>query len=289
MPAPSRSRTVRLPFRPPFDVNTLLSFLGGRAIAGVEEVVNDAYRRAVRTADGPAVVTLTPASDRVRLRVLPERGDPSLRRAAHDAFDLDADPSAIDAVLSADPALAPLVARRPGIRVPGTFDGFELVIRAIYGQQVSVAGARTSLGRLAATFGTPLERADGSVTHLFPSPKQVAAIPLEDLGMPRARAETIRRIAELVDAGGLRLDGTQPAEETLAALGEIRGIGPWTLAYVAMRALRDRDAFIAGDLGVQRSAVALGLPSSPTELTAHAERWRPFRAYAVMHLWLAGE
>lgn len=279
---------MRLPFRPPFDVNRLLSFLGVRAIAGVEEVVNDAYRRAVRTAHGPAVVTLTPAADHVRLRITPAIGDPPLRRAARDAFDLDADPSAIDAVLSADPALAPLVARRPGIRVPGTFDGFELVIRAIYGQQVSVAGARTSLGRLAATFGTPLERADGGVTRLFPSAKQVAAIPLEDLGMPRARAATIRRVAELVDAGEVRLDGTQPAEETLATLGEIRGIGPWTLAYVAMRALRERDAFIVGDLGVLRSAAALGLPSSPKELTGHAERWRPFRAYAVMQLWLAG-
>ncbi|HEX5937539.1 MAG TPA: AlkA N-terminal domain-containing protein [Actinomycetota bacterium] len=277
-----------LPFWSHFDADTLLSFLGGRAIAGVEEVVGGAYRRAVRSADGPAVVTMAPAPGHVRLRVAPAIGDPLVRRAARDAFDLDADPAEIDAVLSADPTLAPLVARRPGIRVPGTFDGFEVLIRAIYGQQVSVAGARTSLGRLAATFGTPLERTGGGVTHLFPSPKQIASIPLEDLGMPRARGATIRRVAELVDAGELRLDRTQPAEQTLAALAEVRGIGPWTLAYVAMRALRDRDAFIAGDLGVRRSAAAIGLPSSPKELTAHAERWRPFRAYAVMHLWHAG-
>jgi AraC family transcriptional regulator, regulatory protein of adaptative response / DNA-3-methyladenine glycosylase II len=284
----TRPRTVRLPFRRPFAAETLLAFLGGRAIGGVEEVVDGAYRRAVRTADGPAVVTMTPAPDHVRLRVVPTAGDPLLRRAARDALDLDAEPSKVDAVLSSDAVLAPLVARRQGIRVPGTFDGFELLIRGIYGQQVSVAGARTSLGRLAATFGTPLDRADGGVTHLFPSPKQIAAIPLEDLGMPRARAATIRRVAELVDAGELHLDGTQAAETTLATLGEVRGIGPWTLAYVAMRALRDRDAFIAGDLGVGRSAAALGLPSSPKELAAHAERWRPFRAYAVMHLWHAG-
>ena len=283
----ARPGTVRIPFRPPFAADTLLSFLGSRAIAGVEEVLEGAYRRTVRTADGPAIVELVPTPDHVRLSLSPFEDGPELQRVARDAFDLDADPSVIDAALSADPALAPLVAARPGIRVPGTFDGFELLIRAIYGQQVSVAGARTSLGRLASTFGTPLERADGGVTHLFPSPKQVAAVPLEAFGMPRSRAETIRTVAELVDAGELHLDRTGPTERTLATLGEVRGIGPWTLAYVAMRALGDRDAFIAGDLGVRKGAAALGLPSSPKELIAHAERWRPWRAYAVMHLWHA--
>jgi AraC family transcriptional regulator, regulatory protein of adaptative response / DNA-3-methyladenine glycosylase II len=280
------STTVRLPFRRPFAAETLLPFLSSRAIAGVEGVVDGSYRRAVRTGDGPAVVTMTPTPNHIRLSVTPARGS-ELERAARDAFDLDADPSVIDGVLAADPALAPLVADRPGIRVPGTFDGFELVTRAIYGQQVSVAGARTSLGRLAARFGTRLEPGEAGVTHLFPSPEQVAAIPLGAFGMPRNRAATIRRVAELVDAGELRLDGTEPAERTLATLADVRGIGPWTLAYVAMRALGDRDAFIAGDLGVRRAAAALGLPSSPKELIAHAERWRPWRAYAVLHLWHA--
>jgi AraC family transcriptional regulator of adaptative response / DNA-3-methyladenine glycosylase II len=280
--------TTRLPFRPPLAAETLLPFLGSRAIAGVEEVADGSYRRAVRIEDGPAVVTITPTGNHVRMDVTSTDANAKLRRAARDAFDLDADPAVIDDVLSADPALAPLVAVRPGIRVPGTFDGFELLIRAIYGQQVSVAGARTSLGRLATTFGTPLERPQNGVTHLFPSPGQVAAIPLEAFGMPRTRATTIRTVAELADAGELRLDGTEPAERTLASLAEIRGIGPWTLAYVAMRALGDRDAFIAGDLGVRKAALMLAIPSSPKELIAHAERWRPWRAYAVLHLWHAG-
>lgn len=279
---------TRLPFRPPFAAGTLLPFLGSRAISGVEEVADGAYRRTVRIEDEPTIVTLSPTANHVELSVTDSDAGPALQRTARDAFDLDAEPTVIDAALSADPALAPLVAARPGLRVPGTFDGFELVIRAIYGQQVSVAGARTSLGRLATTFGPPLERPAGGVTHLFPSATQVAAIPLESFGMPRTRAATIRRVAELVDAGELRLDGTEPAERTLATLAEVRGIGPWTLAYVAMRALGDRDAFIAGDLGVRRAAAELSLPSSPKELIAHAERWRPWRAYAVIHLWHAG-
>jgi AraC family transcriptional regulator of adaptative response / DNA-3-methyladenine glycosylase II len=203
------------------------------------------------------------------------------------ALDLDADPEAIDEGLSSDPRLAPLVARLPGIRVPGTFDGFELVVRAIFGQQVSVAGARTSLGRLVTTAGTPLERPDEAITHLFPTAEQVAELPPEAFGMPRARAETIRRVAALVSDGQLDLSGDAPREETLSALGELPGIGPWTLAYVAMRALRDPDAFIAGDLGVRKGCEALGLGATPNAILERAERWRPWRAYAVMHLWHA--
>ena len=258
-----------------------------RAVPGVEEVVAGAYRRSVRTEAGPAIVTAKLGPNHVALTVTAEPDTGGLRAAARDAFDLDADTEAIDAVLSADPALRPLVARRPGIRVPGTFDGFELLIRAIYGQQVSVAGARTSLGRLATRFGTPLEERDGGVTHLFPSPAQLVAVRPEDLGMPRARAATIRRVAELVETGQLHLDRKAPRDETLATLEAVPGIGPWTLAYVAMRALRDPDAFIVGDLGVRKGAAAIGLPSSSRELLGHAERWRPWRAYAAVHLWHA--
>jgi AraC family transcriptional regulator of adaptative response / DNA-3-methyladenine glycosylase II len=283
----SGTRPIRLTSRSPLASEDLLSFLGARAVPGVEQVAAGAYRRSVRRAAGSSVVTARLERDHVTLTVAPDVDTADLREAARDAFDLDADTEAIDAVLSADPALRALVARRPGIRVPGTFDGFELLIRAIYGQQVSVAGARTSLGRLAARFGTPLEEPDGGVTHLFPSPAQVAPIAPAELGMPRTRAATIRRVAELVESGELCLDRGTPPDETLATLDTVPGIGPWTLAYVAMRALRDPDAFIAGDLGVRRGAAALGLPSSPRELLAHAERWRPWRAYAVMHLWRA--
>jgi AraC family transcriptional regulator of adaptative response / DNA-3-methyladenine glycosylase II len=166
-------------------------------------------------------------------------------------------------------------------------DGFELVVRAIFGQQVSLLGARTSLARYAARFATPLDPPIARVSQLVPRADQVAEIPPEGFGMPRARADTIRRVAELVNDGSLDLSDDAPMEETLHILGEVRGIGPWTLAYVAMRALRDPDAFIAGDLGVRKGFEALGLPATTKELSQRAERWRPWRAYAVMHLWHA--
>jgi AraC family transcriptional regulator, regulatory protein of adaptative response / DNA-3-methyladenine glycosylase II len=281
------TRSFRLPFRTPFARDTLLSFLGARAVSGIEEVRDGTYVRSVRQPGGAAVVAMTPRSDHIALRVSSE-GSPDLeglRDRARRAFDLDAEAYAIDAALAADPTMTSLVARIPGIRVPGTFDGFELVVRAIFGQQVSVAGARTSLGRLVAAAGTPLERPSGGITHLFPIAEAVAELPPEAFGMPRARAETIRGVAELVAGGVLDLSGDAPLEETLGRLGDVPGIGPWTLAYVAMRALRDPDAFMAGDLGVRKGFDALGLESTRTAMLARAERWRPWRAYAVMHLW----
>lgn len=286
--APSE-HPLRLPYRAPLATDTILSFLAARAVPGVEEVRDGAYRRAVRQPGGGAVVAMNLLRDHVAVHVsgadTPDLED--IARSARRAFDLDADPVAIDQALARDPNLAPLVRRLPGIRVPGTFDGFELVVRAIFGQQVSVAGARTSLGRFAQRFGKPLDRPSGSITHLFPTAEQVADLPPEAFGMPRGRAETIRRVAELVARGELDLSGNAAPGETLRILSEIRGIGPWTLEYVAMRAFRDPDAFMAGDLGVRKGFEALGLPTAPTEVLARAERWRPWRAYAVMHLWHA--
>lgn len=279
------TRSFRLPFQQPFAADTLLSFLGARAVLGIEETRDGRYARSVRQSGGTAIVAMTPRSDHVAVRVSSE-GSPDLddlRDRARRAFDLDADPAVIDTALAADPTMTPLVARVPGIRVPGTFDGFELVVRAIFGQQVSVAGARTSLGRLVSAAGTPLARPSGPITHLFPTAERVAELPPESFGMPRARAETIRRVAALVAGGELDLSGDAPSEETLRRLGDVPGVGPWTLAYVAMRALRDPDAFMSGDLGVRRGFEALGL--EPTAMLARAERWRPWRAYAVMHLW----
>jgi AraC family transcriptional regulator, regulatory protein of adaptative response / DNA-3-methyladenine glycosylase II len=290
MEAAPPERPLRLPSRSPFATDTLLSFLAARAVPGVEEVRDRTYRRSVRGTDGrSAVVAITP--DRIHEHVvvdvsterLPDLG--ALAHAARGAFDLDADPEAIDATLARDPLLAPLVARRPGIRVPGTVDVFELVVRAIFGQQVSVAGARTSLARFAARYGAPVDRPVGGITHLFPSPEQVAEIPLEAFGMPRARAETIHRVAELATGTDLDTSVTASPKEALERLSEVPGIGPWTLAYVAMRAFHDPDAFLAGDLGVRRGFDALGLPSTTKEILERAERWRPWRAYAVMHLW----
>jgi AraC family transcriptional regulator of adaptative response / DNA-3-methyladenine glycosylase II len=292
MEAMPRDLPFPLPYRQPFAADTLLSFLGTRALPGVEEVRGGTYRRSVRVAGGrTTVIELTPepAKRRVTLDLSADHAaDPAtLVNGARRAFDLDADSLAIDSTLAKDPTLAPLVARTPGTRVPGTFDAFELVVRAIFGQQVSVAGARTSLGRLVERYGTPLDPPSPGITHQFPTAEQVAELPVEAFGMPRDRAETIRRAAELVADGTLDLSGGVPVEEALHVLGEVRGIGPWTLAYVSMRALRDPDAFMSSDLGVRKGFEALGLPSTGKAILERAERWRPWRAYAVMHLWHA--
>jgi len=281
-----------LPYRPPFASDALLSFLSARAIPGVEVVRDGTYRRGVRTAEGCAVIALTPhpSGQVVTLDISTDRKSDrtALEEGARRAFDLDADPEIIDAALAGDATLAPLIHRTSGMRVPGTFDPFELVVRAIFGQQVSVAGARTSLGRFATRFGAPIDPRAGDLTHLFPIPERVAEIPAEALEMPRGRAEAIRRLGELVASGELNLsDDRRRLDEMLRILGEVRGIGPWTLAYVAMRALRDPDAFPAGDLGVRRGFEMLGLPTTSGEVLERAERWRPWRAYAVMHLWHA--
>ena len=283
---------LRLPYRPPFAAGTLLSFLGARALQGVEEVRDGSYRRSVRLPRGrAAIIRLTPdpIASHVTLESSPDHGSDlnALVPRARAAFDLDADPRVIDAKLAEDPKLAALVTRMPGMRVPGTLDPFELVVRAIFGQQVSVSGARTSLSRFTARFGTPLDPPSDGITHLFPSAAQVAEVPPDAFEMPRDRADAIRIVAKLVAAGTLDLSGGARLDETLRILGEVRGVGPWTLAYVAMRALRDADAFMAGDLGVRKGCEALGLPASPKELLERAERWRPWRAYAVMHLWHA--
>ncbi len=269
-----------------------MSFLSARAVPGVELVRDGTYRRGVRTeSGGTAIIALTPdpSQEHVTLDVSLDRG---LDRAAlaHDArraFDLDADSETIDATLARDTTIAPSVHRTPGMRVPGTFDAFELVMRAIFGQQVSVPGARTSLGRFAARFGAPLDPPSGDIHYLFPTAERVAEISSEALEMPQGRAEAIRSVGELVASGELDLTGGSRLDETLHTLGEVRGIGPWTVAYVAMRALRDPDAFMAGDLGVRKGFEMFGLPTTPRAILERAERWRPWRAYAVMHLWSA--
>jgi AraC family transcriptional regulator of adaptative response / DNA-3-methyladenine glycosylase II len=270
-----------------------MRFLGDRAIPGVESFDGTTFARAVRTSDvRGAVLALTPrpGRDQVTLRVTSAAsGEPSeLVPTARRLFDLDARPAAIDDVLSADPVLRPLVRATPGIRVPGAADGFELTVRAILGQQVSVRAARTFAGRVAESMGTPLERPVDGVTRLFPTAEQLSATSLGSLGLTKARAATLRRVAELVAAGELDLSETTDPGITAERLLAVPGIGPWTVAYVSMRALRDPDAFPVGDLGVRMGFEALGLPSSPAAMRERAERWRPWRAYAVMHLWHAG-
>ena len=280
----------RLPYEPPLAADALFRFLGDRTIPGVESFDGTTFRRAVRQPDASAAVielAAHPDREEVRLRVFgEERVDLSVLSAtARRLLDLDADPSIVDTALSLDPSLRPLVRATPGLRLPGTVDGFELVVRAILGQQISVRAARTFAGRIAEACGTPLERPVGDVTRLFPTAERLATSALQGLGLTTAREATLRRVAELVASGELDLSGAADLEGTRERLRAVRGIGPWTVAYVSMRALEDRDAFPVEDLGVRLGFESLGLASTPNAIREHAERWRPWRAYAVMHLW----
>ena len=283
---------LRLAYRPPLAASRLLSFLGARAIPGVEHVEEGRYSRAMRTSAGPPVVIELepdPTEPVVALRVTGVGDDvpllASVVQASRRLFDLDADPEAIDDALASDPALCPAVRSVSGTRLPGTTDGFELAVRAIVGQQVSVAGARTTLGRIAEHFGEPLPASAGPVVRLFPTAERLSGAPREALGMPGARADAIVALARAVADGELDLSGTAEPEPTIERLRAIVGVGEWTAAYVAMRALRDPDAFPVGDLGVRHGFEALGLAHDPAAIRAYAERWRPWRAYAAMHLW----
>jgi AraC family transcriptional regulator of adaptative response / DNA-3-methyladenine glycosylase II len=279
--------SLRLGFRPPLAAGALLDFLARRAIPGVEEVAGAFYRRTIAFGRAAGLIELRPAADHVaaRLQLDDVRDLGLVVQRCRALFDLDLDPHPVAAVLGADPALAPLVATWPGLRLPGTIDGWEVATRAVLGQQVSVAAARTLAGRLAARYGTPLAAPDGGLTHRFPAPDQLAGAALEGVGLTRARAGTLRALAAAVAAGRLVLDRGADRDEAAARLQALPGIGPWTAAYVAMRALGDPDASLVADLGVRRAAARLGLPATPGQLRAHAERWRPWRAYAAVYLW----
>jgi AraC family transcriptional regulator of adaptative response / DNA-3-methyladenine glycosylase II len=274
---------LRLAYRSPLHVPALLDFLGMRALPGVEERDGDAYRRGLALPHGNATVTLIPGDRWVAatLRLTDVRDlAPAVARCRR-LMDLDADPDAVDATLAADPALSAMVAAEPGVRVPRSVDGFEMAVRAIVGQQVSVAGARTTLIRILKA-ATP-----SAVLAPFPSAAAVAGLPDRAFGMPVARRETIRALAGAVADGKIDLEPGADREESVARLQEIPGIGPWTAGYVAMRAIGDPDVFLPTDLAVRRGAAALGLPSTPKALAAHAERWRPWRSYALIRLWRA--
>ncbi len=201
-------------------------------------------------------------------------------------FDCGADPEVIGAQLARDQGLARRPEAAPGIRVPGAFDGFELAVRAILGQQVSVGRATQLAGRLVATYGKPLARAEGNLTALFPTPSVLAEADLESLGLPRTRAGAIRALARAVHDGRLALDVPLDPQAVVAGLEGLPGIGPWTAQYIAMRALREPDAFPTSDLGLRRAASDSPRPLSERELARRAEHWRPWRAYAAMALWM---
>jgi AraC family transcriptional regulator, regulatory protein of adaptative response / DNA-3-methyladenine glycosylase II len=279
---------LRLPFRRPLCPDNLFGHLAATAVPGVEEVRGDTYRRTLRLTHGPGIVELTPATDHVSCRVtLTDLRDLTTAIArCRWLLDLDADPAAVDELLRRDPQLRPLVARAEGRRVPRCVEGAELAVRAVLGQQVSTAAARTHAARIVAQCGEPVSDPRGGLTHLFPEP---AALERVELAMPATRKRTLAALVEALGSARLSLDPGCDRAEALAVLAELPGFGPWTTDVIAMRALGDPDAFPVADLGVRRAAEALGLPSSPVALTAHAERWRPWRAYAVQYLWSVGE
>ena len=289
MGAASVSITRRLSYLPPFEVEPSFSWLSTRAIAGMEYGDDASYARTLGLAHGPATVELKPARESstcvLRATFTDIRDIGSAVRRCRDLLDLDCDPHTIAAALSQDPKLARLVARRPGIRVPGCADGFELAVRAVLGQQISVAAARTFAGRLVSAWGESMRTADERLTHLFPAPSALADAPLESTGVTRRQASTIRSLARAVAGGELSLDPGADRLNTRERLLAMPGIGDWTASYIAMRALRDPDAFPAGDLGLRHAALQLGLPDTSSALREHSLRWRPWRAYAAMHLW----
>jgi AraC family transcriptional regulator of adaptative response / DNA-3-methyladenine glycosylase II len=284
---PGGAVAIRLAHTSPYQWPPLLAFLGVRAIPGVEEVADGEYRRTVALDGTLGSIAVRPspgggqllATIRVsRVAALPEVVG-RLRRL----LDLDADAQAIGAQLTRDPLLAPLVAARPGLRVPGAWEPFELAVRAILGQQVSVAAARTLAGRIAAAYG---QRAPGRGLA-FPGPERLAGARLERLGLTRARASAVRSLARVAAGDPSLLEGRGDLEETVARLAELPGIGRWTAQYVAMRAMHEPDAFPESDLGLLRAMARRGARCSPAALTRRAEAWRPWRAYAAMHLWTA--
>jgi AraC family transcriptional regulator, regulatory protein of adaptative response / DNA-3-methyladenine glycosylase II len=281
------SVVLRLPFRAPLWPDSLFGHLAATAVPGVEEWRDGAYRRTVRLDRGPGLVGLTPGPDAVtaRLSLRDLRDLPAAVARCRRLLDLDADPAAVDTALAEDPALAPLVAAAPGRRVPRTVDPAELALRAVLGQQVSTAAARTHAARLAGAVGEPVQDPDGGLTVLFPSPAAVAGVDPSRLALPRARRETVLRLAESLASGRVDLGPGTDREGARAALLALPGIGPWTVETVAMRGLGDPDAFLPTDLGVVAAARRLGI----VDVARRAQRWAPWRAYAVQHLWATGD
>ncbi len=279
-----RAVSERLHFAPPLTPGNLFGHLAATAVPGVEEVRGATYRRTLRLAGGPGICALVPAADHIACRLWltdpADRGEAVAR--CRWLLDLDADTAAIDAHLSTDPALAPGVAAAPGRRVPRCADGAEMAIRAVLGQQVSTAAARTHAARLAAAHGEPVDDPEGGLTRLFPEPE---ALRDAHFAVPAARARSLVALIAALADGTLRLEPDGDRDRARAELTALPGIGPWTTEVVAMRALGDPDAFPVSDLGIIRGAEALGLASSPRALSERAAAWRPWRAYAVQHLW----
>jgi AraC family transcriptional regulator of adaptative response / DNA-3-methyladenine glycosylase II len=287
------TREHRLAFRAPLDAAALRRHFAARAVPGIEAVQAGTYVRSLSLPRGPAVVAVELGDGagagrglHAELTLADAADEPAALALCRALFDLDADPAAVAAALGEDPLLGSAVRVTPGRRVPGAADATELAVRAVLGQQISLAAAATAAGRLVARCGEPLgELARGAITHRFPSAAALAALDPETLAMPRARGRSLVTVAAAFAGHELRLErGGDPAAAR-AALLALPGIGPWTTDYVVMRVLGDHDIFLAGDLGVRRALQRAGLPGDPRSAAALAQRWRPFRSYALQYLW----
>jgi AraC family transcriptional regulator of adaptative response / DNA-3-methyladenine glycosylase II len=282
--------SLRLPYLDPFPAEALFGFLADRAIPGVEEGDTEHYRRALSLQWGAGVATVSrdgPGALRCSLQLDDLRDLTLAVRRLRQLFDLDCDPDAVTEVLTGDRLLGAAVAARPGLRVPGHVDGNELAVRAVLGQQVSVSAARTLAGRLALLHGRALRAPVGTVLREFPTAGVIAGLDVGELPMPGARGRALISLAEMLADGNLVLDPCADRDAVSSRLLALPGIGPWTVAYVRMRALGDPDAFMSSDLGVRYGLQRLGLTGDEQEATALAESWRPYRAYALQYLWAA--
>ncbi len=285
---------MRLKYQAPYDWDYVTRFLARRALPKVECVESGSYSRTVPTAKGYAIVCIKPVAgtDALDLSIQGAEGSDRapLSAAARRMFDLAADPDRITSVLKTDPLLRAQVTRHPGLRIPGTWDLFESGVRAIVGQAITVEAGRTIVGRLVERTGRQV--ASEGLTHLFPTPKALSEADLHGVGLSRVRADALRAFARAVLTGAVDPRGS--IEQLVGALLELPGVGPWTAGYIVLRGLGAPDGFPSGDLILKQQAGAAGAPLTARELDARAERWRPFRGYAVLHLWeaarsLAGE
>lgn len=284
--------TMRLPVRTPYDGRALFDFLALRAIPGVEVVDGDVYARTLRLPHGPGTLQLRlPQSDAVGETAVAEatfaltdlRDLSAASERTRRLLDADCDPVAVLAALGDDAVLGPVVRSAPGLRVPGHVDGEEIAVRAVLGQQVSVAGARTVAGRFAAQWGDPVDTDVPGLTHLFPSSATLAEQDPESLPMPRARGRALVGMCAALAAGDIVLDRGADRDDVRRALLGLPGIGPWTADYIALRALGHPDVFLPTDIGIRDALTALG--QDPTRAADLGERWRPWRSYAQVHLW----
>jgi AraC family transcriptional regulator of adaptative response / DNA-3-methyladenine glycosylase II len=286
--------SLLLPYAPPYDWDAIIGFLTARAIAGIEVIdANRRYHRTIALDGAQGTISVEPDERgrglRAQIRFPRVQSIATIVSRIRRVFDLSADPLAIGAHLAIDPLLAPLIERRPGLRVPGAWDGFEVAVRAVLGQQITVTGAIRLAGKLVATFGDPMSTPGGNgLTHTFPKPSAMAAADMRVLGMPGARADTLSSLAAAADANHRLFSPSQTLEAAVAQLRSLRGIGEWTAQYIAMRAMQEPDAFPAADIGLMRALTpSFGTRPDAAMVLARAEGWRPWRAYAAQHLWTA--